>query len=124
MEQSLLTVGPSVKASAVAYTLAERQIGSVPVVEENQTLVGLISEFDLLRILDEDGDWKLVEAKDVMTRDIVTVTEESLVSEVIHLLQERHLIRVPVVRGRQLVGIIARQDILFGYVRATSSYVP
>jgi len=59
-----------------------------------------------------------------MTRDIVTVTEEMLVKDVVHLLQERHLIRAPVLKGKALVGVVARRDILFGYVRATANYWP
>jgi CBS domain-containing protein len=42
-----------------------------------------------------------------------------------HLLQERHLIRVPVVvKGKTLIGVVARRDIVFGYVRATAIYWP
>lgn len=61
-------------------------------------------------------------ATDIMTRDVVTVTvtEEMLVTDVVHLLQSRHLIRVPVVNGNILIGIIARRDIVFAYVRATA----
>lgn len=59
-----------------------------------------------------------------MTRDIVTVTEETLVKDVVHLLQERHLIRAPVLKGKALVGVVARRDILFGYVGATANYWP
>ena len=124
MEHSVWTVEPAMKASAVVHLLAERRIGSVPVVENGRTLVGLIGEFDLLRVLDQGGDLGRVEAKDIMTTDVITTTEESLIGDVIHLLKEQHLIRVPVVRGRQLVGIVARQDLLFGYVRATAGYVP
>ena len=58
------------------------------------------------------------------TDDIVTVTEEMLAKDVVHLLQERHLIRVPVVKGNALIGVVARRDIVFGYVRATAIYWP
>ncbi|MFO0767825.1 MAG: CBS domain-containing protein [Nitrospiraceae bacterium] len=59
-----------------------------------------------------------------MTRQVVTVAQDLPIMEVIHILQERHLIRVPVVKDGLLVGIVARQDILFGYVKATSFYWP
>ena len=88
------------------------------------TLVGLVSEFDLLRVMDAGKDLGQLAATDIMTRDVVTVTEEMLVKDVVHLLQERHLIRVPVIKGKALVGMVARQDIVFGYVRATASYGP
>jgi CBS domain-containing protein len=124
MEDTVLTVNPQMKGSAVANVLAEQNVGSVPVVEENRTLLGLISEFDLLRVMDEGRDLSQLAAKDLVAREVVTVTEETPVTDVIRLLQERHLIRVPVVRDKTLVGIVARHDILFGYVRATASYLP
>jgi CBS domain-containing protein len=63
-------------------------------------------------------------AMDIMTRDVVTVTEEMLVKDLVHLLQERHLVRAPVVKGKTLVGIVARRDAVFGYVKATAKYWP
>ncbi|MEK7237140.1 MAG: CBS domain-containing protein [Nitrospirota bacterium] len=124
MEDAVLTVSPQAKGSAIADILAERNVGSVPVVEEDGTLVGLVSEFDLLRVMDGSIDLGRPTATDIMTRDVVTVTEEMPVKDVVHLLQERHLIRVPVLKGKTLVGVVARRDILFGYLRATASYGP
>ena len=124
MEDAILTVSPQAKGSTIADILAERNVGSVPVVEEDGTLVGLVSEFDLLRVMDGSIDLGRVTATDIMTRDVVTVTEEMPVKDVVHLLQERHLIRVPVLKGKTLVGVVARRDILFGYLRATANYLP
>ena len=124
MEDAVFTVSPQAKGSVIADLLAERNFGSVPVVEEDRTLVGLVSEFDLLRVMDEGKDLGQLAATDIMTRDVVTVTEEMPVKDVVHLLQERHLIRVPVVKGKTLVGVVARRDIVFGYLRATANYWP
>ena len=124
MEDAVFTVSPQAKGSVIADIVAERNVGSVPVVEEDRTLVGLVSEFDLLRVMDEGKDLRQLAATDIMTRDVVTVTEEMPVKDVVHLLQERHLLRVPVVKGKALAGVVARRDIVFGYVRATANYWP
>lgn len=124
MEDAVFTVSPQTKGYTIANLLAERDVGSVPVVEEDRTLVGLVGEFDLLRVMDEGKDLGELTATDIMTRDVVTITEEMLVKDVVHLLQERHLIRVPVVNGKALIGVVARRDIVFGYVRATAIYWP
>jgi CBS domain-containing protein len=100
--------------------MTERNFGSVPVVIEDSVLVGLVSEFDLLRAIEDGKDLHLVKAEEMMTRNVATVTEEMLVKDLIHLLQERHFIRVPVVRGNALVGIVSRQDVVFGYLKATA----
>ncbi|MBI5854626.1 MAG: CBS domain-containing protein [Nitrospirae bacterium] len=124
MEDAVFTVSPQTKGATIAEILTERNFGSVPVVEEDRTLLGLVSEFDLLRVMDEGKDLRQLTATDIMTRDVVTVTEEMPVKDLVHLLQARHLIRVPVVRGKSLIGIVARRDAVFGYVKATAKYWP
>lgn len=124
MEDAVVTVSPQAKGYTIARLMADGDVGSVPVVEEDLTLLGLVGEFDLLRVMDEGKDLGELTATDIMTRDVVTVTEEMLVTDVVHLLQSRHLIRVPVVNGNILIGIIARRDIVFAYVRATAIYWP
>lgn len=124
MEDAVFTVSPRATGLTIARTLSERNFGSVPVVEEDRTLVGLVSEFDLLRAMDEDKDLRNVTVGEIMTREVVTATEDMPVKDLIQLLQDRFLIRVPVVRGKTLVGVVARRDIVFGYVKALAYYWP
>lgn len=64
----------------------------MPVVEEDRTLVGLITEFDLLRVMDQGEDVDRLAATDIMTRDVAGVTEEMPIKDVVHLLQECHFV--------------------------------
>jgi len=123
MEGAVFTVSPDTKGITIAEGMTKRNFGTVPVVEQDSTLVGLVSEFDLLRAIDEERDLRHITAEEMMTRDVVTVTEEMLVRDLIKLLQERHLIRTPVVKGKTLVGIVSRRDAVFGYVKATARYL-
>jgi len=111
-----------IEARSLVETMIDQNFGAVPVVEKDFTLVGLVSEFDLLRVMEEEKDLRQITAEEIMTRNVVTVTEEMLVKDLIKLLQERHLIRTPVIRGKALVGIVSRRDAVFGYVKATSKY--
>ena len=124
MEDAVVTVSPKATGLTIAQILSDRNFGSVPVVEEDRTLVGLVSEFDLLRAMDVDKDLRKVTAGEIMTRDVVTATEDMPVKDLIQLLQDRFLVRVPVVRGKTLVGVVARRDIVFGYVKALAQYWP
>jgi len=99
-------------------------VGSLPVVEDGGMLVGLVSEFDLLNILTKGRNPKEVRAEEIMTRDVKFVREDTPVDEIIRLLETDHLIRVPVVKDGKLVGIVARRDILFGYIKSTAEYWP
>ena len=122
MEDAVFTVSPNTKGITIAEIMSDRNFGGVPVIRDDSTLVGLVSEFDLLRAIEEGKDLRQVTAEEIMTKDVVTVTEEMLVKDLITLLQQRHLVRTPVVRGKTLVGIASRRDAVFGYVKATANY--
>lgn len=122
MEGSVLTASPETRGITIAEMMAERNFGAVPIVEHDSTLVGLVSEFDLLRAIDEGKDLRHIMAEDMMTRNVVTVTEDMPVPDFIKLLQQQHLIRTPVVKGKTLVGIVTRRDAVFAYVKATAGH--
>ena len=126
MEDAVITCTPLTLGVAVAQLLTERNFGSVPVVDGNKALVGLISEFDLLKAMTNGKDLRTVMAGEIMTleEDLVTVTEDLPIMDLAKILEESHLIRVPVVTGKTLVGIVARRDIVYGYLRAVSHYWP
>lgn len=122
MEGSVFTVSPETSGITIAEIMTERNFGAVPIVERDSTLVGLVSEFDLLRVIDEGKDLRHIMAEDMMTRNVVTVTEDMPVQDFIKLLQRQHLIRTPVVKGKTLVGIATRRDAVFAYVKATARH--
>jgi len=124
MEDAVVTVAPTSTAMVVAELLSEHNFGSVPVVEQDGTLRGLVTEFDLLKAVEQEKDLREVPVSQIMTRDVVTTTEDMSLMHLIHLLQERHLIRVPVVKDQKLIGMVARRDVVFGYVKARAKYWP
>jgi CBS domain-containing protein len=82
-------------------------------------LVGIVSEFDLLKAIEEGKDMEKVTAGEIMIKDPVTVTRNTPAMEIIHLLQERHFIRTPVVDADgKLAGVVSRRDIIQGYLKA------
>jgi len=122
MQNAVMTVRPETSGLTVAEILTKQNFGSVPVVDLYQTLLGLVSEFDLLEALAQGKDLREVKAEDLMTRTVVTVTEDLLFTDVMVLFQRDSLIRVPVVKGKTLVGIVARRDLLYGYAKALANY--
>ena len=124
MEREVKSCLASDTGRHVALQLTQFNIGSLPVVDDKGLLVGFVTEFDLLDILLKDKELKDVRAEEIMTRDVKSVREDTPVDEVIRLLENDHLIRVPVVKDGKLVGIVARRDILFGYIKSTADYWP
>lgn len=91
--------------------------GSVPVVDEQHRVVGIVSEHDLLSALDGGHQLDRLYAEDIMSSNPYTVRAETNLATLIHVLRSSDLIRVPVVdAGGKLIGIVARRDILRMYL--------
>jgi len=105
MTSPVITVAPDTPVADVADTLRHRRISAVPVVDAAGGVVGLVSEYDLLA---KSG----ATAGEVMTRAVVSVSEDTDIADVRHMLVDRRIRRVPVLAGGRLVGIVSRGDVV------------
>ena len=109
MTREVVTATPETPVGELARTLLAHRIGGLPVVDDAGVLVGMVSGFD---VISKPG----ATTGDIMSRGVVSVTEESGVEEVVGLMGLHGIRRVPVCRERKLVGIISRSDLLRHYV--------
>ena len=110
MSRDLVTVLPAATFRELVELLARHRISGVPVVEEGGRLVGVATEADVLA---RSG----ATVADIMTRQVLTVTEDTPVDDIGRLLARERIRRVPVVRGERVLGIVSREDV----VRAMAS---
>ncbi len=100
----------------VALKLLSEEYSSMPVVEEDGSVVGIISEFDILKAIRAGKKLEEVNAGELMSHSPLCVDTEMPVEKIIDLMTEKHLLRVPVVRDGRLVGSISRTNILDSFV--------
>jgi len=137
MTKDVITVRPEDKVERAVKILLENKISGIPVVDENNHLLGIITEKDLmikaselkvpfyLTLFDSiiflenpirfNNDIKKYTAsivKEAMTHKVIAVEEDTPVSEVVDIMQKRRINRVPVLRHGKLIGIITRNDVL------------
>jgi CBS domain-containing protein len=137
MTRFLVTVSPTATMTEIAKSLAEHAISGVPVCEEDGTLVGIITEGDLVRPLmrsrENRREWWLrhladgtdlapeflsyvkgaqMAARDLMRTDIVTASETTSVADIAELMVKHDIKRVPITRDGRLVGIVTRADLV------------
>lgn len=135
MTDRVVTVGPDEKVTGIAQKLTDHNISAMPVVEQDGTLLGIVSEGDLLRRPEigtekPAGSWWLTlwrdpsdladdftkahgkTARDVMTAPAISVGPEAPLSEIAETLERNHIKRVPIVEDGKVVGLISRANII------------
>ena len=118
METTVRSEEQDANTELIASLLMEG-FGSVPIVDPTKRLQGIVTEFDLLNAIHKGKALVDITAQEIMTTNPVSVTEDAEMFTVMEILQNNHLIRVPVVDSvGRLVGIVARRDILRGYLHA------
>jgi len=100
----------------LAIKLLSGMYSGLPVVDDKGKVVGVVSEFDLLKAIKEGKKLEQITAEDIMSKKPICVTENTTVEEIIDLMMKHNIIRVPVVRNDNLVGVISRCDILSNIV--------
>ena len=120
MEKEVQSGTKDMEAKILASYMMEG-FGSVPIIDGSSKLVGIVSEFDLLKSLRKGKNLDEVMAGDIMTAHPVSVTQDTNVLTLMDVLQNNHLIRVPVVDSTgKLIGIVARRDLIRGYLHTSS----
>ncbi|WP_051191885.1 CBS domain-containing protein [Microbacterium luticocti] len=105
MTAPVITVGPDATIAHIAETLTSARISAVPVVDGSGTVLGLISELDLLA---RSGRT----AREIMTTAVISVTTDTDIEQVRRILVGSQIRRVPVLSSGRLVGIISRADLV------------
>lgn len=105
MTSNVISVRDDMEIEDAARLLARHRISGLPVVNGAGSLVGLITEYDLLT---KQG----AAVAEIMSRGVISVSPETDVEEVAHLLANQRIRRVPVLDGDRLVGIVSRSDLV------------
>jgi CBS domain-containing protein len=136
MVTNVITVAPGASVREVANILFSNRISALPVVDEHGSLVGIISEGDLVRRAELETEhrrsWWLeilanksnealaieyvkshaCRVEDVMTREVITAKPTTPLRDIAALLEKNRIKRVPIVEDANLVGIVSRANLI------------
>lgn len=121
MIKDVVTVRPQDTLDTVIEILVNKNITGIPVVNEDDTLAGIITEKDILKyMLEQDSISRLTDSNicehtvyHAMTANVIAFDEITPLNEVCECLVKQPFRRVPILdKNRKLVGIISRRDII------------
>jgi len=129
MSHPVITVPPDLPVKHVAAILVEKRISGVPVVDEQDGLLGIVTEADLVPLETEADPRSHIlpspapraslpaTAEEAMTRDVISLNEDAEVAEAGRLMLEGHVKRIPILSAGRVLGIVSRHDVLKVLVR-------
>lgn len=112
MQPHVITSHEMASLREIATHMVIGRISGFPIVDDLGTVVGIVTELDIIKALRSGMDLDNACAADVMTRDLIWVDAEAPVDSVMQVLTDQRIIRVPVLSGGELVGIVSRGDVL------------
>jgi CBS domain-containing protein len=134
MTRQVMTVGPDTTIVEAAGIMLQNHVSGLPVVGASGKLVGIVSEGDFLRRAEigtqrKRSPWlKFLlgpgsaatdfvhergrKVGEVMTPEPITITEDTLLQDIVQLMEKNHVKRLPVIRGDHIVGIVSRSNLL------------
>ncbi|MFG1358983.1 CBS domain-containing protein [Xanthobacter pseudotagetidis] len=111
--KDIVTLTPASTLGDAVKSLAEHRIGAIVVVDPDMAVEGIISERDVVRLLNERGMSVLATpVGEVMTRAVVTCTPDEIIPAIMERMTRGRFRHVPVVAGDRLVGIISIGDVV------------
>ncbi len=127
----VIAIGPEESLDHAISTLSSHNIGAVLVLGRGGQLAGILSERDVIRVLDgAPKGFRETKVKDVMTARVFTASPDASVDELLDVMTAKRCRHLPVVDGERLVGMVSIGDVVkyrireaVGEAEALKSYI-
>ena len=111
MTSKLISVKPDQSILEASAMLKKYNIGALPVISEDRNLRGIVTDRDIvLRCVAADSDPSLTPVKEIMSRNIVSVSPDTPLGEAAEIMSEHRVRRLPVVEDGRVEGMISLGD--------------
>ena len=116
METRVVAAKTNATCTSLAQKMLSGFISGLPVTDDEGHVIGVVTEFDILKVLRNGANLSKT-AKDIMSDKPICLEANQSVEEAIELMTRHHIMRIPVVSGGRLVGIVSRTDVLRAFVK-------
>jgi len=117
MSCPLVTLGEGVTLERIAHEMVSKDVGSIIIVDKNEDAVGIVTEKDLVRLMDANklektSDWYAGQPYVCENSKLVIVQSTAKIGEAVSLMDRESIRHLPIVEDEELVGIVTTRDIL------------
>ena len=114
LKRRVYTVRKDITLTEVIEKLAKLNVGSLPVVDQDSKLLGIISERDLIKNahLFRSNNFLSFKVRDVMTKKVIKCNSLATSEDLMRLMTDYKIRHIPIVRGNFLIGIVSIGDVV------------
>jgi CBS domain-containing protein len=112
MKRPVISTKKGASARDIALQLVSGHFSGMPVIDDEERVIGVVTEHDLLDQVREGKDLGKLVVEDVMQRNPITLDVNASLSDVLDIMLENGILRILVTDGLRLVGVISRSAIL------------
>lgn len=112
MNRPVVAASKTTTARDLAIQMFLGGFSGMPITDRDGKIVGLVTEFDIIHAARQGKALATTTAQDIMTYDVISVDVNVPIEEVVAILEQERILRVPVTEEGRLVGVISRPDVL------------
>lgn len=116
MNRPVVAAAPSTTARDIAIQLLMGGYSGLPVTDRSGTVVGIVSELDVIRTIRAGKALETTTADEIMSKNAICVDVADSIEHVMELMDTKQIVRVPVTEEGKLVGVISRPDVLRAFI--------
>lgn len=120
MTTAKIAASPEATGTELAFYMSMGRFSGVVITEDDGRILGIVSEQDLLKALNDRGSLEQVTAGDMMTLDVLTVDFDTPLEDIVEIFAERHVLNLPVVQDGRLIGVVERGEALRAATQANA----
>lgn len=112
MVRPVVSAKRNASARDIALQLLNGLYSGMPVTDDEGMVIGIVTELDLLGAVMSGKELVKTTAEELMTTNAITAEKDTPVTEIVKIVKEKNIIRLPITDNGKLVGIVSRCDIL------------
>lgn len=112
MVEDVYTLTPETTVAEAVKTMLQGHVRCIPVVNQDGELEGMLTDSDVaFRTTEKDGILERT-VSEIMSKDPISVSPDADILQVVKLMEERHIRRLPVVENNKVIGIVSVRDVV------------
>lgn len=112
MNKDVIATKPDVKIKDAVKIMNRLRIGSLIVLDNNNRIIGILTERDIMKSIENGVDPEVKDVRDIMTKDVKTISSDRDLKDAVDIMTKYRIKKLPVIDDKTLVGILTTSDIV------------